>query len=206
MQITLENIQYSVDGQVIIRNLSIDIPTGQKCVLAWPSGTGKTSLLRLIFGFTAPTSGKILVDTEELNANSIRQFRASMSYINQQADLHTGITSEVVNEIFSYPANAHIQHAYQQLVELMPVLNLQPDLLTKQTSDLSGGERQRLLFLLCKIMNRPLWLLDEVTSGLDLDNKRAIVDMVAESKQTVIISSHDAVWHENPVFKFIQPQ
>ncbi len=204
MFIRVENLSFSVDGQVILKDLSIDIPSGQKCVLAWPSGTGKTSLLRLLFGLSVPTSGKMLFDGQELSGQSIRTLRKSISYINQLADLHAGNVSEVVSEIFSYPANAHIHNAGQQLIELMPSLNLSPDLLSKQTSDLSGGERQRLLFLLCKILNRPVWLLDEITSGLDIENKRTLVSMVAESKQTVIISSHDSVWHENPVFHFLK--
>jgi ABC-type bacteriocin/lantibiotic exporter with double-glycine peptidase domain len=204
MHIQIEKLSYSVDGQVVLKNLTIDIPLGQKCVLAWPSGTGKTSLLRLLFGLAVPTSGKIMFDGQELNGQNVRSLRKSISYINQQADLHVGMVENVVSEIFSYPANIHITDARQRLLQLMPGLNLNTDLLLKQTSDLSGGERQRLLFLLCKILDRPVWLLDEITSGLDIENKRTIVSMVAESKQTVIISSHDAVWHENPVFHFLK--
>lgn len=200
MYVKIKDLRYEVNGQVIINNLSVDISEGCKYLLDWPSGTGKTSLLRILFGFAVPTSGEIFFDGKIAQRNDFRNIRKSISYINQHADLHSGVVKEALDEIFSYPANTTIENPVQKLTELLPQLNLQPEIFTKQSADLSGGERQRLLFLICKVLDKPLWLFDEITSGLDIDNKRTVVEMVAKSKQTAIISSHDTVWRENPNF------
>ena len=59
MYVKIKDLRYEVNGQVIINNLSVDISEGCKYLLDWPSGTGKTSLLRILFGFAVPTSGEI---------------------------------------------------------------------------------------------------------------------------------------------------
>ncbi len=204
MQVRINNLNYMVNNQVVINNLSVDIHDGGKYLLDWPSGTGKTSLLKILFGFVTPNSGEIYYDGKIAIKNDFKNIRKSISYINQQADIHAGNVSEGLEEIFSYPANATVKEPMQKLIEMFPLLNLQPDIITKQSSDLSGGERQRLLFLVCKLLNKPLWLFDEITSGLDVENKQTIVDMVSESKQTAIISSHDSIWRKNPNFKPIK--
>jgi len=200
MHVKIDGLRYEVNGRVIINNLSVDISEGCKYLLDWPSGTGKTSLLRILFGFAVPTSGEIFFDGKVAKKSDFRNIRKSISYINQHADLHSGIVKEALGEVFSYPANARIENPMQQLTEMLPQLNLQPEIFTKLSEDLSGGERQRLLFLICKVLDKPLWLFDEITSGLDIKNKQTVVDMVAKSKQTAIISSHDTVWRENPNF------
>ncbi len=67
--------------------------------------------------------------------------------------------------------------------------------------DLSGGERQRLGLALCQLMDRPIWLLDEVTSGLDKTLKHKVYNMVMESDKTVLIISHDDIWDNQSIRK-----
>ncbi|MDD4748308.1 MAG: ATP-binding cassette domain-containing protein [Salinivirgaceae bacterium] len=203
MEIRLEDVGYTIDGQEIIRNLSFSLKSGQKAVIAWPSGTGKTTLLKLIFGFTIPTTGKIFIDNQLLNHSNVKHFRKQMSYANQVADLPKGTVQNSMDEILSFPANAHIKDYKSTINNLLSEVRLSSEIFGKNTEELSGGERQRLTFILCQVLNRPIWLLDEITSGLDTDNKSNIVRMVAEASQTVLISSHDTIWRENNAFTFI---
>lgn len=203
MEIRFENVGFSIEGQEIIKNLNVTLKSGQKAVLTWPSGTGKTTLLKLVFGFTIPTTGKIFIDNELINHQNVRQYRKKMSYANQIADLPTGPVLQIIDEIFTYPVNAHIKNYKSKINELLELVKLSPETLNKRTEELSGGERQRLSFVLCQVLNRPIWLLDEITSGLDAENKQAIVEMVALASQTVLISSHDTIWRKNETFTFI---
>ena len=203
MDIRLENVSYTIDGQEIIRNLNLSLKSGEKAVLAWPSGTGKTTLLKLIFGFTIPTTGSIFIDNLLLNHSNVKHFRKQISYADQVANLPKGVVQNSINEIFSFPANAHIKDYKSIINKLLLEVKLTPEILNKNTEELSGGERQRLTFILCRVLNRPIWLLDEITSGLDADNKSDIVRMVAEASQTVLISSHDTIWRNNNTFSFI---
>jgi len=74
-------------------------------------------------------------------------------------------------------------------------------LLDKTIYDLSGGERQRLGLIMAIMLNRPVYLLDEITSALDTELKERVAEYFAKTDNTVIAVSHDDVWMKTGNFR-----
>lgn len=163
-------------------------------LLAAQSGSGKTSLLRLLLGFIDPDEGKIFWGKKEITSESIRKIRTQIAYLSQDVDFPNGKVKDVFQEIFVFDRNRHLNYRPEMLVEKLQEFDLSEELLEKNTSLISGGERQRLGWILIQLLDRPLLLLDEPTSAMDEKQKQRFIDYIAETKKTVICVSHDSDW------------
>ena len=90
------------------------------------------------------------------------------------------------------------------LAEYLRQFQLDPAILRKDFSSLSGGEKQRVMLIAGLLMNRNVFLLDEITASLDVELRKQVVDLFASRGDwTVLAVSHDAVWNTRPEYKTI---
>lgn len=197
----LENINKTFGQADLFSHFNLHIKEHDKVLLIAPSGSGKTTLLRLILGFEHPDKGTIYFNDLELNKDSIKSIRSSISYVSQDSDLPVGNLLELLETIFNYKVNRHITNYIILFNNLASIFHLSKDILTKNVQDLSGGERQRVALIIAFILNRPFIILDEITSGLDYKLKCIIRDYVLSQNKTILIVSHDIIWRSNPAIQ-----
>jgi ABC-type lipoprotein export system ATPase subunit len=192
---------YTSEGSqvVALRGVDLDIDSGEMLALLGPSGTGKSTLLKLLGGLMAPTAGRIIVggrDLTGLSPGELRMFRATEVGIVMQ-DAGTNLlpfaTSEQ-NVWFAQLGARRAKHPVQDPAEVLDQLDL-ASLATERASRLSGGEQQ-LVALAVGVASSPrLLLVDEPTSQLDAEERDAAIALLRainhELGSTVVIVTHD---------------
>ncbi len=199
--IQIKNINLSFGKKEVFSNLSLTIKQGEKVILNAPSGKGKSSLLKIIMGFLKPDSGEVMVAEKLISAQNIKEIRAKIAYLPQDISFPKMKVEDFIKSVLSYESNKSISYEKNKVEDSLEALMLPKDVLTQDTTSLSGGEKQRIGILIMQLLNREIFLLDEVTSALNSELKIFIADYFLKMKQTIIIVSHDDVWLKNNLRK-----
>lgn len=192
--IRFKDIHLSFGERTILDNFSLDIESGEKILLNAPSGSGKSSLIKLLLGFIRPQRGSIYYRDQKLSGENIHSIRMEIAWVNQDITLRKLRVDEVLEEVGNFSANRDI-NLFGKLYELLEEFALSREILHKNIDKLSGGERQRLGLIIAILMDREVLLLDEVTSSLDAAMKRKVEEWIASTNKTVILISHDSHWN-----------
>lgn len=202
--ITFQNITKSYHHKTIMNHLSASINVGDKLLLSGPSGSGKTTLFKLILGFEKPDEGSIFINDIEIKKNNLQAIRKQIAYVSQDSDLDTTTLETLLHATFSYKINRHIKDYTDRFLSYCQHFKLDDDVLTKKTTSLSGGERQRAALALALTLDRPVLLLDEVTSGLDADLKDHLITTLSGLNKTILVISHDDAWKRTAIFREVK--
>lgn len=195
--IKYENIGFSFENRKILSGFNLAVKKNQKILLRGKSGTGKTTLLKTLLGFTKPSEGTIYFRNRVIDSKTCWEARKEIAYIVQDTDLGEGKVKSLLDEIFSYRANKE-KLDHEKLRAFIRELELEDDILEKNFQELSGGEKQRIGILIALLLNRSIYLLDEVTSALDAKLKKKIADyFLAREDWTLLIVSHDREWERD---------
>ena len=190
--IKLEDITVRINNAYILKDFNLSIERGEKVLISGKSGIGKSTLLKLLLGFALPDKGSIHFNDSILDKDNIWEFRKSMAYVSQDLDIGEGEVRELINNIFIYKSNSEAAFDKDRLTELMHVFELDEEILTKNYEELSGGEKQRVVIIISVLLQRDIFLLDEISSALDENLKKKVINYFLEQKDlTVIIVSHD---------------
>lgn len=196
--VEISGLRYTRGEHVIFDNLNIDIERGKITAIMGPSGTGKTTLLRLITGQLLPDRGKVLVDGRDvprLKTKDLYVLRQQMGMLFQNGALLTDLT---VFENVAFPLREHtdlpenlIRHLVLmklQAVGLRGTWNMMP-------GDLSGGMARRVALARAIIMDPQMIFYDEPFTGLDPISMGVIVRLIKMLNDTLnltsVIVSHD---------------
>ena len=171
----------------LFEDLSFTIRAGEHVALTGPSGTGKSTMLRCLLGLVEPTQGEIAVCGETLTAHSVWQIRSHMAFVPQEADLGQGTARDFLERPFHYKINAPIAGNSERLPELLQAVGLDESLLASAVGELSGGEKQRIALVSALLLDRPILLLDEVTSALDKESAGRVCELLAGLKDRTIV-------------------
>ncbi len=180
------------NGQTVLRDFSLSIQAGRKAVLTGPSGCGKSTVLRCLLGFVVPESGTVLISDTPLTAETVWTLRQRLAYVGQEPDLGGGLVRHVLERPFYYRANAGLRENLQLADDLFETFGLASSLLDKEAGDLSGGEKQRVALVSTLLLDRRIFLLDEITSALDPASKDAVADYFRRRDDvTALFVAHD---------------
>lgn len=194
-----KDLEIRFGRQVVLRDFSISLGRGEKALLTGPSGCGKSTVLRCFLGFVVPDTGSVYIEGVELVADTVWHLRQRAAYVGQEPDLGAGTAAQAIERPFHYRANAGLQRNLQRVPELFEQFHLSRDLLHKDVGSLSGGEKQRIALVSAILLDRRIFLLDEVTSALDRVSKQAVADYFHRREDaTMLIVAHDP-----EVFSFI---
>jgi len=160
--------------------VDLDLAAGEAVALLGPSGSGKTLLLRALADLD-PNEGRVFLDGRERGGMTAPQWRRQVTYLASEP----GWWSARPADHFHDPAAAR---------DLLPSLNLAPEMLDRPITELSTGERQRIALTRVLILSPPVMLLDEPTSVLDQESTRAVEAVLRarlEAGGSLIFSTHD---------------
>ncbi len=151
-----------------------------------------------------PTAGTISYNNIRLDNNHYKTIRNNTAYIPQDNNLWQGNTKQIIDEIFSYKINEDNYPKTSTINNHCEALSLNTELLDRNFEKLSGGEKQRILILISLLLNRDIYLLDEITASVDNKTKKKIIHLFSSMQsKTVIAVSHDRAWLKNNSFKRI---
>jgi len=182
------------DKTNVLENLSFEVQPGQTVAIVGRSGSGKTTIAKLILALYAPTEGKVLVDGHDLANISLPSLREQTGVVDQANFLFGGTIRENLSVKHPEATLAEIREAAEQAGadEFIEELPLKYETLVGERGGLlSGGQRQRLAIARALLGNPRLLILDEATSSLDAESERIIqrnLNTIIKNRTTIIIA------------------
>ncbi|NMP16551.1 peptidase domain-containing ABC transporter [Thalassotalea sp. Y01] len=177
----------------LFKNVSFSVTPGQVVAIIGASGSGKTSLLKILMGLQAATQGKVCFYEHEINQYGLGQYRRKLSAVLQDDQL---ISGSLIDNISFFAeqvdrqklANVIEQAQLSQDIKSMPMgVN---SLIGEMGSNLSGGQKQRLLLARALYQQPDILFLDEATSHLDSNNEFYVNQAINALSMTRIIVAH----------------
>jgi putative ABC transport system ATP-binding protein len=191
-QLEIQGLGLSFGQKSLWESFSLTLEPGEKVAVVGRSGSGKSSLLKCILGFVTPSSGRICVRGEELLAGTVWSLRRSMGYVPQEPDLGTRTAQDFLRVPFGFKANRSRPWQPERLQSLCRTFQLDPGLLAQPVRKLSGGEKQRVALISALLLERDLYLFDEVTSALDEEARAAAAEYFrAQTGLSALFVAHD---------------
>ena len=167
---------------------------GQTVALVGPTGAGKTTTLALLQRLRSPDQGRILIDSQDIDAVTLNSLRHSIAVVFQDAGLFNRSIGENIRIGRPEATDAEVEQA-ARLAEAHDFIAKKPGgygfVIGERGASLSGGERQRIAIARAILKNAPILILDEATSALDVETEARIkraMDRVRKGRTTFIIA------------------
>ena len=196
MALLLENVGKTFEntGQATLKNINLDIHSGQKFALVGLSGGGKSTICNLLPRFYDITEGKILLDGIDTKLITLKSLRKQIGVVQQDVFLFAGTIKENISygkigatdeEIIAAAKKAEIHE------DILQMPNGYDTVVGERGIKLSGGQKQRVSIARCFLKNPPILILDEATSALDTATEIKIqhsFDALSKGRTTLIIA------------------
>lgn len=191
-RVALRNVsfRYGQDGPLVLDDLDLQIAPGEFVAIVGSSGSGKSTVLRLLLGFEQPDSGSVLYDGQDLSALDVAMVRRQCGVVLQNAMLSPGSVRENVIGPGNY-SDSEVWDALE-MAGLAQTVREMPMKLATMVADggLSGGERQRLMIARALISRPRLVLFDEATSALDNPTQQLVADATRQLNAARLVVAH----------------
>jgi osmoprotectant transport system ATP-binding protein len=183
------------NGREILRNLDLDVHSGEILVLLGRSGSGKTTALKLVNRLLEISSGELRVEGRSVRAWNAIELRRHIGYAIQEVGLFPHYTVErnigLVPSIQNWPK----EKIAARVSELLHLVGLSPEIASRYPHQLSGGQRQRVGVARALAADPPILLMDEPFGALDpltrADLQREFLSLQKTLNKTVLFVTHD---------------
>jgi len=194
LRLQVEKISYAYDQKQVIDQIDLKIQSGEFVGIIGPNGSGKSTLLKSLYRILKPDSGKILLDSEELQRISAKNLAKKLGVVGQD---HSIPFDFKVNEIVAMgrsPYKGLFDHDTQEdrtiVEQALHYVGLLP-LANETFSNLSGGEKQRVIIARALAQKNDFLILDEPTNHLDIHHQFQMFDLIKNLNITVVSAIHD---------------
>lgn len=185
VRLSCRGLSFTYGASPVFEGLDADFPAGQITCIAGANGVGKTTLVRVLCGLAAPSSGSISMD----GVPASRKTRRSACALVMQDTGRQLFSDTLAGELTIGASHASGQSGEQLLADF-DLANLGE----RHPLSLSGGQKQRLVIAAARATGRPIVILDEPTSGVDarhLDSITATLRRIADEGAAVVVVTHD---------------
>lgn len=203
--ISVQNVtkDYKLGNTVVraLRGVSLDIDRGEFMCISGPSGCGKTTLLNLIGCLDRPTTGRVLIDSQDvgkLEVNQLAEIRnRKLGFIFQTFNLIPVLNTYENIELPLIPwKDLSKEERHNRIMALIEEVGLE-DFINHRPGELSGGQMQRVSIARALVTNPEVVLADEPTANLDSDTGKRIlqvmVDLNTRHNTSFVFSTHDPI-------------
>ena len=194
-EIKFENVSFAYDPErQILKDVSFEVPAGKMVAIVGPSGAGKSTISRILFRFYELTSGRVLIDGQDIRDVTQASLRAAIGMVPQDTVLFNDTI--VYNIRYGRPeaTDAQVREA-ARLAQIHDFIMTLPQgydsLVGERGLKLSGGEKQRVAIARTILKSPPILMLDEATSALDSHTEKDIQDAlerVARERTSLVIA------------------
>ena len=193
--INFEKVSFSYPGrELVVNGFDLNIKPGSTQAIVGPTGSGKTTLVRLLLRFHVPNSGSIFLDGTEISKINLKDLRSSISLVTQTITLFPGtVLQNIAYGNKEYSKSQIINAA--KVAEIHDFVESLPDGYSTQIGEgghkLSGGQRQRISIARAILKDAPILVLDEATSSVDNETEEALqksLDFISKNRTTIVIA------------------
>ena len=193
--VVFDNVVFGYDAdREILHGLSFEVPSGSQVAIVGPSGTGKSTIGRLLFRFYDPWSGRILIDGQDIRHVTQESLRRHLGIVPQDSVLFNDTIGYNIAYGREGASQAEIETAARDAA-ILPFIEKLPQGFDTEVGErglkLSGGEKQRVAIARTLLKNPPILLLDEATSALDTRTEQEILQTlrrVSEHRTSLAIA------------------
>lgn len=195
-EIKFKNVNFVYEnGDKVLNNFNLHIPSGAMTALVGPSGGGKTTIVRLIFRHFDPISGQVLLDDHDLKDLELFGLRKFLSIVPQEVDVFNSTIAENISyakrsaTFKEIEAAAKIANAAEFIEKLPDKYNT---VVGERGVRLSGGQRQRIGIARAVLADPKVLVFDEATSNLDAESEKLIQEAISKiaKDKTIIVIAH----------------
>lgn len=202
MSLKLEHVTYTYNPESVyethaLKDVNLEIPSGQFLGIIGHTGSGKSTLIQHFNGLMRPTAGTVYYKDENIwqEGYSLKQLRSQVGLVFQYPE-HQLFEADVLSDVCFGPKSLGLseEEAKERAVAALRQAGLKEKYYTSSPFDLSGGQKRRVAIAGVLAMNPEVLILDEPTAGLDPKGRDDILEQIAylheERKITVILVSH----------------
>ncbi|HMV06435.1 MAG TPA: type I secretion system permease/ATPase [Accumulibacter sp.] len=189
------SFSYSEQGEAALRNVSLRIQPGERVIIIGRTGSGKTTLQKLMLGLYRPSEGVVRIDGIDLRQLDPADLRRNVGFVGQDATLFYGSLRENIAIGAPYADDTAVVAA-AEVAGLTQFVNRHPKgfdmLIGERGESLSGGQRQEVAIARAVLMDPPILLFDEPTSSMDYSTEQGFKERLARfaAHKTVVIVTH----------------
>ncbi|HEV8439913.1 MAG TPA: ATP-binding cassette domain-containing protein [Methylomirabilota bacterium] len=193
--IALRDVTKRFARQVAVDRVTLTAEAGTIHVLLGSSGSGKSTVLRLVLGLLLPDTGDVTVDGVAVTAATRGEIARRIGYVVQEGALYPHLTAGANAALAARARRWPRDRIAARIAQLRELVDLDPAMLAAHPSELSGGQRQRVGLMRALMLDPPVLLLDEPLGALDpitrADLQRHLVRLFRELGKTVLLVTHD---------------
>ncbi|QSA96240.1 lipid A export permease/ATP-binding protein MsbA [Methylococcus sp. EFPC2] len=195
-------LAYGERAEKALDGVSLEVPAGRTIALVGQSGSGKTSLIRLLPRLYEPTTGRIYIDGRDIREFSLDNLRSHIAYVGQEVTLFNDtVASNIAYGSRGAVTPEQIREAARAAYALSFIEELPQGFDTQVGQHgvvLSGGQRQRIAIARALLKNAPILILDEATSALDAESERYVqqaLEALMRNRTTLVIAHRLSTIH-----------